>query len=189
MTACVSLTMVYPSRISKVCSGWLAIVSCGSSVLPPYRPTSAHLRAVLFRVSRPPPTFPRSRPTPAYMSFALSHLANILPPCFLAHRICFHMVAAADLLRAPSRCFFLRCIRHLPQQLLRSCPGDFHSALGSRAALPVMDITAEADGLFVGLVAPEWSMYLDVSDSRIEDALGEYLLLLRGGSILACRSL
>lgn len=40
----------------------------------------------------------------------------------------------------------------------------------------------------MGLVAPEWSLFCDVSDGRVEDALGRYLMLLKCGSMLACRA-
>lgn len=38
----------------------------------------------------------------------------------------------------------------------------------------------------MGLVAPEWSMFFDVSDGRVEDAVGQYLL--DPGSMSACRA-
>lgn len=40
----------------------------------------------------------------------------------------------------------------------------------------------------MGLVAPEWSMFFDVSDGRVDETVGQYLLLLQHGSMLACRA-
>lgn len=40
----------------------------------------------------------------------------------------------------------------------------------------------------MGLVAPDWSMFFDVSDGRVEEAVGQYLLLLDPGSMLASRA-